>query len=115
MPKYFEGTKNLPPEVIEIEHDTISEKELVRILSKKNGRLGLSVKLPGLPANSLGYLFILETDGVKHTVMDIKNIVHFIDIDTQYLSKVIRHSSGVEFNETIQAAFHKIRNEIGID
>lgn len=115
MPKYFEGTRDLPSGVITLQHDAVYEDTLEKLLSKKDGRVALSVKFPGLPANSLGYVFIIETKGNTHSVMDIKDVVHFRGISTNYLSKIIRHAAGIEFDAGVQAEFHRIRNEIGID
>jgi hypothetical protein len=115
MPKYFKGTKELPDEVITLQHDEVSEENFVNHLKNKTGDVAFSIKLPGLPENSLGYIFIIHTHESLHTVKDIKNIVHFRGIGTSYLSRIIRHASGIEFDSEVQSEFHRIRNEIGID
>ena len=115
MPKYFEGIKDLPANVLNIQHNAVSEEALRELLSNVNGRVALSVMLPGLPPSSLGYIFIIETDGNEHSVMDIKNVAYFHGINSSYLAKIIRHASGIEYIPEIQAGFHKIRNEIGLD
>ncbi|MDE2916514.1 MAG: hypothetical protein OXM00_04720 [Paracoccaceae bacterium] len=115
MPKYFEDTKDLPSNVLSIQHNAVSEEALRELLNNVNGRVALSVMLPGLPPGSLGYIFIIETHGNEHSVIDIKNVEHFHGINTSYLAKIIRHASGIEYIPEIQADFHKIRNEIGLD
>lgn len=115
MPKYYEGTKELPGEVVVLSHDEVSNDVLEGHLSNKAGSTTFSVKLPGLPDNSLGYVFLVNTVGNLHTVMDIKNVVHFRGINTSYLVKIMKHASGIEFDVEVQSEFHRIRNEIGID
>ena len=115
MPKYFNDEKNLPLEQIAFEHDAVSGKALERELSNTEGNVLLSVKLPGLPENSLGYVFIIQSEGSTYSVIDIKEVVHFRKVNSSYLSQIIRHAAGIEFDADIQAEFHRIRNEIGID
>jgi len=115
MPKYFEGTKELPGEVIVLSYDEVSNDVLEVHLSNKIGITTFSVKLPGLPGNSLGYVFLVRTMDNLHTVMDIKSVVHFRGINTSYLVKIMKHASGIEFDAEVQSEFHRIRNEIGAD
>jgi hypothetical protein len=115
MPKYFEGTRELPDDMVMLSHDEVSSDVLEEHLTNKAGSTTFSVKLPGLPDNSLGYLFMVHTVDNLHTVMDIKNVVHFRGINTDYLARIIKHASGIEFNSEVQSEFHRIRNEIGID
>ena len=115
MPKYFSNEKLLPSKQIVFDYNAISEKTLKQELLNKEGRVLLSVKLPGLPEDSLGYIFIIHSEGNTYSVMDIKEVVHFKNINLNYLSKIIRHSAGIKFDTDIQAEFHRIRNEIGID
>lgn len=115
MPKYFNDEKTLPLEQITFDYDAVSGKALEQELSNKEGSVLLSVRLPELPENSLGYVFIIHSEGNTYSVMDIKEVVHFQNINLNYLSKIIRHSAGIEFDTDIQAEFHRRRNEIGID
>ena len=115
MPKYFAGTKNLPPNVITLNYDMVTEDTLRELLCKNDGRVALSIQLPSFPSDSLGYIFFIEILGDKYSVIDIKDITHFREISISYLSKIVRHASGIEFDARIQAEFHRIRNEIGID
>ncbi|MCP4705187.1 MAG: hypothetical protein GY865_11295 [candidate division Zixibacteria bacterium] len=115
MPKYFEGTRELPDDIVILQYDVVSEEELENHLKNKTGDTAFSVKLPGLPDSSLGYVFFVQTLESLHSVMDIKNIVHFRGINTEFLARVIRHASGIEFDSEVQSEFHRIRNEIGID
>ena len=115
MPKYFNDEKALPSEQITFDYDAVSGKALEQELSNKNGNVLLSVKLPGLPENSLGYVFIVQSEGNTYSVIDIKEVVHFQKVSSSYLSQIIRHAAGIEFDTDIQAEFHRIRNEIGID
>lgn len=115
MPKYFNDEKALPLEQITFDYDAVSGKALERELSNKKGSVLLSVKLPGLPENSLGYVFIIQRKGNTYSVIDIKEVVHFQKVNSNSLSKIIRHAAGIEFDADIQAEFHRIRNEIGID
>jgi hypothetical protein len=115
MTKYFKVTKKLPSEVVKLSHHEVSNDVLERHLSNKAGSTTFSVKLPGLPDNSLGYVFLVCTKNNLHTVKDIKNVVHFRNIDTCKLVKIMKHASGIEFDVKVQSEFHKIRNEKGID
>jgi hypothetical protein len=115
MPKYYEGIIELPPDIVVLNHDAVNEEVLNSILADKSGLTTLSIKLPNLPDNSLGYVFIVESKNNIHSLMDIKNVVHFRGISTAYLARIIKHASGIEFDEDVQAEFHRIRNEKGID
>jgi|SRR5690554_4584867 len=115
MPKYFEGTRELPDDIVTLSHDEVRNDVLTRFLENKSGLTAFSVKLPGLPDNSLGYVFFVRTTENLHTVMDIKGVVHFRGINTEYLVRIIKHASGIEFDVEVQSEFHRIRNEIGID
>ena len=105
----------MPSDVISLEYDSVSEESLRAILSSCSGRVALSIKLPGLPSSSLGYIFFVETKDDLHTLTDIKNIVHFRSVSTGYLSRIICHSSGILYDSDVQSEFHRIRNEIGIN
>lgn len=115
MPKYFEGTRELPDDIVVLSHDEVRNDVLAGCLANKAGLTTFSVKLPGLPDNSLGYVFLVHTANNLHTVMDIKNVEHFRGINTDYLTRIIKHASGIEFDFEVQYEFHRIRNEIGID
>ncbi len=115
MPKYFEGTRELPEDIVILQHDAVSEGELESHLKNITGDTTFSVKFPGLPDSSLGYVFIVHTHENLHSVKDIKNVVHFRGISTTFLARIIRHASGIEFDSEVQSEFHRIRNEIGID
>jgi hypothetical protein len=115
MPKYFEGVKDLPSQIITIQHNRVSVDSLEEILSSQNERIAISIQFPGLPANSLGYIFIIDTNGHTHTIEDIKGVVHFRGVSSDHLSSIIKHAAGIKFDSEIQADFHRIRNEIGID
>lgn len=115
MPKYFNDERPLESKQITLNYDAVSGEALERELSNKEGSILLSVKLPGLPENSLGYVFIIQSKGNTYSVIDIKKVVHFQKVNSSYLSRIIRHAAGIEFDADIQAEFHRIRNEIGID
>ncbi|HHQ4560473.1 hypothetical protein [Aeromonas hydrophila] len=115
MPKYFEETRELPDDIVGLSHEELRNDVLTRFLENKSGLTTFSVKLPGLPDNSLGYVFFVRTMENLHTVLDIKGVVHFRGINTEYLVRIIKHASGIEFDVEVQSEFHRIRNEIGID
>ncbi|WP_404397272.1 hypothetical protein [Idiomarina loihiensis] len=115
MPKYFEGIRELPDDIATLSPDEVRNDVLEDFLANKSGLTTFSVKLPGLPDNSLGYVFLVDTKENLHTVMDLKNVVHFRGINTDYLTRIIKHASGIEFDLDVQSEFHRIRNEIGID
>jgi hypothetical protein len=115
MSKYFEGIRELPDDIVTLSHDEVRNDVLAGFLANKSGLTTFSVKLPGLPDNSLGYVFWVHTTENLHTVMDIKNVVHFRGINIDYLTRIIKHASGIEFDFNVQSEFHRIRNEIGID
>lgn len=115
MPKYFEGTRELPNDIVVLRYNEVSEEELENHLRNKTGDTAFSVKLPGLPDSSLGYVFLVQTLESLHSVVDIKNVVHFRGISTAFLARIIKHASGIEFDSEVQSEFHRIRNEIGID
>ena len=115
MPKYFEGARELPQELVTIEYTTAALETFKQKLHQSNGHFCISVKLPGLPENSLGYLFIVIKINGLYTVSDVKDVIHFRDVNSTYLIKIIKHASGIEFDLDIQSEFHRIRNEIGLD
>ncbi len=115
MPKYFDGARELPQDLLIIEY-TSELLDTFELQSRQyNGRFCINIKLPGLPENSLGYLFIVEKNNDLYTVLDVKDIVHFRGVNTAYLIRIIKHASGIEFDLEIQSEFHRIRNEIGLD
>jgi hypothetical protein len=118
MPKYFEGTKALPPNVIKLDHGLVCLGKLTEILkeNKENKEnLILSVHFSELPSNSLGYIFFIKTINNRYYISDIKGVPYFKNIDVAYLVRIIRHASGIEFYDDIQVDFYRIRNEIGLD
>ena len=104
MPKYFEGDRELPEDVVIIEYNNGMLNGIEQVLGKTTGRFCINVKLPGIPENSLGYLFIVDKKNDRYTVLD-----------SLYLTRIIKHASGIEFDFDIQNEFHRIRNEIGLD
>ena len=115
MPKYFEGDRELPEDVVIIEYNNGMLNGIEQVLGKTTGRFCINVKLPGIPENSLGYLFIVDKKNDRYTVLDVKDVVHFRDVDSLYLTRIIKHASGIEFDFDIHNEFHRIRNEIGLD
>lgn len=115
MPKYFDGDRELPADVVIIEYKDGALNGIEQLLVKATGRFCINVKLPGIPENSLGYLFIVDKINEDYTVLDVKDVVHFRDVDSMYLTRIIKHASGIEFDFDIQNEFHRIRNEIGLD
>ncbi|MGK7896299.1 MAG: hypothetical protein AB4372_22470 [Xenococcus sp. (in: cyanobacteria)] len=115
MPKYFEGAQKLPQDLVVIDYNNGALDRIEQVLNHSTGRFCISVKLPGLPENSLGYLFIVDKTNDLYTVLDVKDVVHFKNVNSMYLARVIKHASGIEFDLEIQSDFHRIRNEIGLD
>ena len=115
MPKYFDGAKELPQDLLIIKYTSESFDTFEQQSSQYDGRFCINIKLPGLPENSLGYLFIVEKNNDLYTVLDVKDVVHFRAVKTAYLIRIIKHASGIEFDLEIQSEFHRIRNEIGLD
>lgn len=115
MPKYFEGDIGLPADVVNIHYSNGVVNGIESVQKKEAGRFCINVKIPGVPENSLGYFFIIEKNNDMYTVLDVKNIVHFRDVDLVFLTRIMAHASGIEFDFDIQNEFHRIRNEIGLD
>ena len=116
MPKYFEGNKQLPAEVVSVHYNEIIAHRLQRKISEAGGDCVISVKLPGLDESCLGYIFFVRnTDNNKYELRDINNVTFFRDLNIEELEKIIKHASGVEYNPEVQHEFYRIRNEIGLN
>ena len=115
MPKYFDGDRPLPADVVKVPYNDISETTLQRLISEKGGNCVISVTLPGLGESSLGYIFMVRERPEGIELRDIKGILYFRNLTFANLALLIKHSSGVEYSPEVQQEFHRIRNEIGID
>lgn len=115
MPKYFEGERPLPAVVVPVYFDEITAENLQRLLTRNDGECVFSIELPGLPSNSLGYIFLVKEIAAGYEIRDINDVVFFRGVDSASLAEIMKHASGVEYNLEVQKEFYRIRNERGLD
>lgn len=112
MPKYFEGEKPLPFARVRITSDRFSEQWLRQALTRKGGKVSLSLRFSGFPDDSLGYVFNIEqADGVFR-ISDIKGKQLLAIPDIGELVAMILHVSGASYDADWQTEFQKLRNQI---
>lgn len=115
MPLYYKGDRELPRDKLVLDPESLSVLHFERLVSTKKGRFHMSVSFSSFPENSLGYVFIVEEKNNLYSVLDIKDVTYFRGVTVDYLLRIVRHASGVEYDLEIQSEFHRIRNEIGLD
>lgn len=115
MPKFFEGTIDLPSAKYTLTPDELTVEHFDSLQIEENKLFCISVDLPGLPESSLGYIFFITKTNGLYSVNNISGNTFFRSIGIALLIKVISHASGVQYCEVIQEEFSRIRTEIGID
>ena len=115
MPKYFNDVKQLPNRTIELKHDEVDADILGQKLAHSTDKVAVSVRLPGLPGNSLGYVFFIEADGKLFSICDITGVTHFANRTAEQLATILKHAAGIKYDPDVQEEFRRIRNEIGVE
>jgi hypothetical protein len=115
MPKYFDGEQELPARVITFSDGIVDEIVLNKELLADGVETLVSIKMPGLPDSSLGYVFILKRDKDGIDMRDVKGDTLFQNITISDTISILKHSSGIAYSPEIQSKFYKIRNELGLD
>jgi hypothetical protein len=115
MPKYFDGVRNLPEKSVSIGIGDLSVDLVENLFTEANILHRISIVLPSFPENSLGYVFFIERNEAGYNVKDIKGVKYFDGLTVENVIKVIKHSSGVEYDEEVFSWFYRVRNEKGIE
>jgi hypothetical protein len=109
MPKYFDGERELPFERLSIEIDAVSRDSLERAFARRDS-LSLCVRLPGLDANCLGYVFNIEKSGSRFLIFDVTKKLLLTKNSIEEVEVLIRHSVGYAYDEEVHRMLAKLRD-----
>lgn len=115
MPKFFDGSKPLPENLIKIQSEELTSEKLEEHVALEGQDYAISVVLPGLPETSLGYIFFVMKHQYGYQLKNITDVVFFRSLPLGELVTIMKHAAGIEYNSDIQQEFTRIRTEIGID
>lgn len=112
MPKYFNDERPLLfPKV------TIGVCELtadwLAALFKQQDRNSISLSFQGFEESCLGFVVHVKKTGARYEILNITEQFELAVENEQQLVEVIKHVSGVQYSEKMQATFQQIRNDIG--
>ena len=109
MPKYFTNEIPLPFTKVAIAADEITIEKITEII-EENDSVSISISLPGLEDDCIGYVINLSISAEEITVYDITSKSLFTLNTADQITQLAKHSIGYEFSQEIHDCVQKLRD-----